>query len=482
MARKNIKYGILGIAFAVFAAAGCSTDTGSSKSDSPISIVVWTYYNGSQLEAFNTLVNKFNKTVGMEQGIRVESYSQGSINDLETNVIAAAEDKVGAAELPNIFSAYADTAYELDKRELLVDLSEHLTDEECALYVDDYLKEGDFSKDGSIKIFPVVKSTELLFLNQTDWEPFAAETGAVYEDLLTMEGLVKTSERYYQWTDAKTPKLHDGLAFFGRDALANYMLIGAKQLGCTIFEVQDGVMTLHFDKTVVRKLWDNYYVPFIKGYFAASGRFRSDDIKIGNLLAYAGSSASYSYFPNEVITSDTESHEIQMKVLPSPWFRDGEKVAVQQGAGMAVVKSSEQEIQASVMFLKWFTQPDHNIEFSINSGYFPVTEYASNMEHILKEGMEMDEQTEELLQVSMDVVHEYELYTTDAFSDGTDARMILQYALSDQAEADRNVVEERMEAGMTPEEAQAEFLSDAYFDAWYQNALHALQVYEKRSS
>ena len=53
--------------------------------------------------------------------------------------------------------------------------------------------------------------------------------------------------------------------------MANYMLVGARQLGDTLFKVQDGKMTLNFDKDVARKLWDNYYVPFVKGWFAATG-------------------------------------------------------------------------------------------------------------------------------------------------------------------------------------------------------------------
>lgn len=40
--------------------------------------------------------------------------------------------------------------------------------------------------------------------------------------------------------------------------MANYMLVGAKSLGCQIFEVKDGVRTLNFDKEVIRKLWDYY--------------------------------------------------------------------------------------------------------------------------------------------------------------------------------------------------------------------------------
>ena len=52
-------------------------------------------------------------------------------------------------------------------------------------------------------------------------------------DLETVEGLVDTAEKYYNWTDEQTEEPDDGKAFFGRDAMANYMFVGAKQLGVT---------------------------------------------------------------------------------------------------------------------------------------------------------------------------------------------------------------------------------------------------------
>ena len=46
-----------------------------------------------------------------------------------------------------------------------------------------------------------------------------------------MEGITETARQYYEWTDAQTPDIpDDGKAFFGRDAFANYMIIGARQL------------------------------------------------------------------------------------------------------------------------------------------------------------------------------------------------------------------------------------------------------------
>lgn len=350
MNRKKLIACLTGAALLAGTLTGCAV--GGTKSSEPVTLTLWTYYSGEQLDSFNALVDTFNDTVGKEKGITVESSTQGSVNELETNVMDAAEEKVGASDMPNIFSAYADTAYKLDEMGDVVDLSDYLTDEEKEAYIDAYLKEGDFSGDGSIKIFPVAKSTELLFLNKTDWQKFADATGASESDLETVEGLVETAEKYYNWTDEQTEEPDDGKALFGRDAMANYMLVGARQLGGNLFDVEDGKMKLNFDKEIVRKLWDNYYVPYVKGYFAASGRFRSDDIKTGNILAYTGSTSSATFFPKQVMTSETESHDIELEVLPAPQFADGEKWAVQQGAGMVVTKGSEEEIKASVEFLK----------------------------------------------------------------------------------------------------------------------------------
>ena len=91
----------------------------------------------------------------------------------------------------------------------------------------------------------------MLYLNATDWQAFSPATGTAYADLATVAGLPAAAEKYYNWTDAQTEAPDDGGALFGRDAMANYLLIGAKELGCTIFDVQTGKMPLDFDKNVM---------------------------------------------------------------------------------------------------------------------------------------------------------------------------------------------------------------------------------------
>lgn len=49
---------------------------------------------------------------------------------------------------------------------------------------------------------------------------------------------------------------------------------------------------------------------------------------------------------------------------------------------MVVSKTSEVKEYASVLFLKWFTETERNIDFTINSAYLPVKKEANDLEVI----------------------------------------------------------------------------------------------------
>lgn len=403
---------------------GCGASSGSSVKkvkldpDNPTKVTIWHYYNGDQLEAFNKLVDEFNSTEGKEEGIYVEGSNFGTVNELKDSIIAAVKHKTGAKAIPSIFAGYADTAYEVDKLGYAVDLKDYLTQEEQDKFVESYIEEGEFSDDDSLKILPTAKSTEVFMLNKTDWDKFAKATGA-------------------------------------------------KQLGVEIFSVEDGKPVLNFDKDVIRKLWDNYYVPFVKGYFAASGKFRSDDINTGNILSFVGSSAGATFFPDEVIVNDTESYPIDVEVMESPKFEGGEDYAVQQGAGMVVTKTDEEQMYASVQFLKWFTEDERNIQFSVASGYLPVTKTANDIDKIEKTTDLTDDNELPIVKIAIDTVNNNTLYTTKAFETGTDARNILEYSMQDKATADRKTVVKNLKKGQSIDEAAKDFVSDSNFDTWY---------------
>lgn len=469
---------------------GCSNrdkakakESGKSQlnAEKPVTIEVWHYYNGAQQDAFNTLVTEFNDGQGKELGIKVKASGLGNVADLEENVIASIDGKVGAKEIPNIFAAYADTAYAVDEKGMVVNLKDYMTDDEINEYMDSYIDEGKFSSEDSLKIFPVAKATEIFMLNKTDWNEFSQDTSTSLDEISTIEGITATAQKYYEWTDSLTDTPDDGKAFFGRDAMANYFIIGARELGVEMLSVKGGAAQLNFDKDAVRILWDNYYVPYINGYFTSSGKFRSDDIKTGNILAFVGSSAGATFFPDQVTLDDEHTYPIEMQAFECPKFEDSEDYAVQQGAGMVVMnKENTAEIEASVEFLKWFTDTERNIQFAVSSGYLPVKKEANTQEMINKNIDQTDSSVVQILDASLNQIENNTLYTTRAFQNGTDARNILEYSLSDKAASDREKVIELINSGKTREEALSQFDTDENFESWYQETLDALNELVER--
>ena len=308
-------------------------------------------------------------------------------------------------------------------------------------------------------------------VNKTDWDKFAEATGASLEELRTWEGIARTAEKYYEWTDSLTPAPNDGKAFFGRDAMANYILVGSKQLGQEIFHVKNGQVSIAVDEEIMRTLWDNFYIPYVNGYYTAVGRFRSDDAKTGEIIALVCSTSGIPYFPETVIIDDSKEYPIESLVLPLPNFENTSPCAVQQGAGMVVVKSDKEREYAAVEFLKWFTDKDRNIRFALESGYLPVKKEANNVKVIEKYLAEMkDNKVMNKLQSSLPVLMEqlqtYELYTNRPFENGTDAREVLSKALIDKAKADREKVLELLETGKTREEAVKLVATEENFQQW----------------
>lgn len=480
--RKRIFAWFLMGAMALSGLSGCGQNgkgNGGLDPSNPVSLTVWHYYNGAQQAAFDTLVSEFNVTTGKELGIYVEGYSMGSVTDLEQALTDSAAQVVGSKPLPDIFSTYADTAYALVQEGLLTDLSAYFTGEELEEYVPGYIQECYLTDDDALYLFPVAKCTEVLMLNATDWEPFAQATGTRIDELSTTEGIVAVAQRYYEWTDDLTPDVpNDGKAFYGRDSMSNYFLIGMKQMGIDLFDVANGQVTIRAEKEQIRRLWDNYYVPYVNGWFMSLGKFRSDDVKTGDILAYTGSTVSAIYFPDRV-EPDDESYDVSYIVLPAPVMDGGAQIAVQQGADMAVTKSDPQREYAACQFLKWLTAKENNLRFVCESAYLPVRLDANDLSSLDQaiEGnhLNINAKIYDSLKCVMDSFGGTSFYTPKCFENGYATRKMLDNILSDKASADRAAIQAQIDAGMDVDEVIAPYVSDEAFDAWYQTLCQALE-------
>ena len=322
----------------------------------------------------------------------------------------------------------------------------------------------------------MAKSTEIMMINTTDWQTFAAAEGVTYNDLNTWESLVDVSEKYYNYTDALTPDIaNDGKSFFGVDSVENYMLIGAKQLGHPLI-TESGEAQPSLDKATIKRLWENYYVPFVKGYFTMEGRFRSDDAKTGKLIALVCSTTGAAYYPDKVTLNDDTVYPIENIVLTTPVFEGTEKYAVQQGAGMSVIKSDEKTEYACTIFFKWFTEAERNVKFASNSGYLPVKKDANKSDVLANVSSSVSGTMYSALDTAMTEVNTYNLYSVKPFAKSAEFRSALKSYMESTTKNDRAAVAARLVNGEDRSAVLSEYTDDAAFEKWFSGLEDALSV------
>lgn len=446
----------LGLCFLTLLAS-CSNV--NSSNDTYHSLTIWTYYNGDTETAFQKILDNFNNNEGKQLKITVTSQSQGSsINDLLTSLLESANNSIGSKSLPDLFLAYPDTAFELNKKDKIININDYFTKDELNNFNQGFLKEGIIdSNNENIKILPVSKSTEALYINKTDFDKFLEENSDLnikYSDLSTIEGLIEVSKKYYERT---------GKAFYGRDSLDNYFVIGCKQLGIDVLRYdENNEYGINYNHDVFKKLWDSYYVPYVKGYFSSKGKFRSNDIMTGEILAYVGSTSSGGYFPTEVISSDDSSdkYSIECEVLTAPVFANGEKYAVSQGAGFCVTKSNSSQEKASIQFLKWLTKKENLTSFCGTTGYFPSTYDGFNDEFI---SSQTNVNFKKTFEVAKDTVNNYNMYTNIIGEGGASYRNKLKNRFDSILKEAKAAVSVSLDKETTIEE----YTQDSKFEAWF---------------
>lgn len=384
-------------------------------SKNPVTLTLWHNYGGQLKETMDEMIDEFNETIGAENGIIISVTSISGSSTLHDKLTMAANGDPGAPSLPDITTLYPKTALILFDKGLLADLNQYFTSQELSAYIPEFLQEGKINNDG-LYVFPTAKSTEVLFVNKTLFERFAKATGAKIQDLQTIEGIMKTADLYYQWTDQLTPDVeNDGKMFFISDSLFNFSLIGCQQLGEDL--MNEG--KLHFDSPSYFRIWESYFKPAVLGQTTIFDGYATDLAKTGDILCSTGSTAGVSFFSPTVTYADNTSDLVELVVLPYPIFEGGKKIAIQRGAGMGVIKSTKEKEDAASIFLKWFTSPENNLRFVSSTGYLPVTKEAFGELMSMEIDNISNDSIKKLLQASKVMQDEYSFYIPPLF-DGID--------------------------------------------------------------
>lgn len=67
---------------------------------------------------------------------------------------------------------------------------------------------------------------------------------------------------------------------------------------------------------------------------------------------------------------------MNLEVLPLPTEKGKTSYISQAGVGLCAYKTTSQKAEAAVIFTKWMTEPERNLEFVCQTGYMPVTKGA----------------------------------------------------------------------------------------------------------
>lgn len=345
------------LVLALLSVTGCT----QKKDAEPLTVTLWHVYGGEVDSPLNDLIKRFNSTVGAEQNIRVKVELVSNSGSIHKSVLAAANGDPGAPSLPDMFVSYPKTVLALPDQDVLVDYRDYFTEEELSAFIPAFLQEGEIG--GRLAVLPVAKSTEVLYVNKTLFDRYAAVSGATLEDLRTWEGLYALAERYADETDGK--------CFFVHDYHFNYFQVGVTSLGEDFF--RDGGVAFG---PAFQRVWEPYARAALKGGVWLQSGYATEPLRTGDAIVSVASSASVLYYSDTVTYPDNTSEKVEIITMPCPVFEDGEKLVMQRGAGMCTVKSTPEREQACMTFLRWLTEPERNTDFVTELGYMPVTQEA----------------------------------------------------------------------------------------------------------
>ena len=353
---------LLTLVFLLGCLSGCGT-TSPLNPKEPVTLTMWHNYGGDMQQAMDYLIDQFNSTVGKEQGIVIDVTAISSSSELNKSLTMIVNGDPGAPDMPDIFTGYPKLAIQFWEKGLLTDLDNYFTEDELSAYVEAFVEEGRLS-DGGLYVFPIAKSTEVLYVNQTLFDRFADATGASADMLSTFEGIGELSQMYYEWSGGKQ--------FYAADSWFNFVEVGMAQLGGSIFEGE----ALSLDGDGFAHIFETVYAPAVEGGIAIYDGYSSDLSKTGDLVCSTGSSAGILFYGDTITYADGTVESVEYSILPYPVFENGTKAALQRGGGLMVAKSEEKKEYAASVFIQWLTASEQNMSFVANTGYLPVTKQA----------------------------------------------------------------------------------------------------------
>ena len=363
---KNSKYKNMGIIFLLIFIIITIFIIFSRNKKEPVSLTMWHVYGEQASSPMDKLVDDFNETVGSKEGIVINVTATSNSAEIGDELLDSQAGKSGAKKMPDLFFCHSGNADDLGS-ENLIDWQDYFTKEELSDYQEDFLEDGKVGD--KLLVFPISKSTHMLFINGSMFARFSKDTGLDYEDLLTWDGFFDAAEKFYEWSNGK--------AFCAMDYILREIELANLSTNPNAKLHNDQGW---YDKNNMefKKEFDKFMTSLVKGHIIVSDLYANTQMMTGETLAGISSSAAVLYYNDTVTYPDNRSEPMDLKVLALPINKSGNKVDTLAGTGLCAYKTTDEKAKAAAIFAKWITESGRNLDFVTKTGYMPVRNEAFN--------------------------------------------------------------------------------------------------------
>lgn len=338
------------------ASADTEETSGSSSSDEAeeaaaesVEITFWHAMSGPHEEAVNEFAERFNEE---NENITVKPVNQGSYDDLEQKIMAAAR----AGDLPNIAQSVTNVVPEYIDNEFLLPLNDLIEDEEVGMSEEELndiievFRESS-SWDGTYYSLPFSKSTRVLYYNKTVLDEHGLEVPETWDELREVAEAVTG----------------DGVVGFGFENSFEAEFQGIlKQLGGTYIDEENAEATFASEEGIEAMTFIKDMIDEGIARTAGEDGYMSNPFGRGDVIMYIGSSAGIPHVDGAV------EGDMEWSTAPIPAL-DGETATTFAGNDIVLFDQGEEaEQKAAWEFMKYLTSEEITTEWAILSGYLPV--------------------------------------------------------------------------------------------------------------
>lgn len=325
-------------------------------------VVFWHQHTRDREEGLNELIAEFNAT--NEWGITVIPEYQGGYGDIFNKMLGV----LNTPDAPNIVVAYQNQAATYQLADAMVDMNPlvesekwGLSEEEQADFFEGFFMQDVFPTYGDARLgFPPNRSMEVLYYN-IDWL-----------EELGYDGPPETPEEFREMACAATENPFSGATAEG--SIGYELSIDASRFASWTFAFGGDVFDYNTSQYTYNSEAAQEAMAFLQGLFddgcatiVVEAFGDQTDFGAGTTLFTVGSSSGLPFYRSAVEAG--ANHQWSVGAIP---HTTPDPVMNIYGASVSIPKTTPEEELAAWLFIKYYTSPDAQAEWTRISQYFPV--------------------------------------------------------------------------------------------------------------